>query len=134
MFQDDILHRLQMDPVQITLGRLMQDRESASREIERLMLEVSRLRAAGASHMEERPALSSPGPGQDSGQPPFRAPALISITEVCRLLGISRSSVYMKLGMGTFPRPLRLGPRTVRWRIDAIKSWIEARPTNSKLG
>jgi prophage regulatory protein len=61
-----------------------------------------------------------------SREPPFRAGNLIRLLDVCRFLGISRSTVYKRLSERSFPVPARLGPRTVRWRVDDIEAWRDA--------
>lgn len=132
MFRQDILERLRIDPGQVTLGQLMQDREAARHEIERLRVEIGHLRAGGTTGRGAR-AISSPsmGSGRNSNPSPFRPGTLISIKEVCGLLGISRSTIYKKLVEGIFPKPVPLGPRTVRWRVEEIEAWVEARATKS---
>jgi len=51
---------------------------------------------------------------------------LLSAAETARLLCISRSAFYTLLSSGRIgPLPVRLG-RSVRWRIDEIRDWVEA--------
>ena len=49
---------------------------------------------------------------------------LLSISEVCSLLGLSRSMVYkqMKEQQLPFPPPLKIGALS-RWRLDDIIEW-----------
>lgn len=47
--------------------------------------------------------------------------------EVEHLTGQSRSSIYQKIAEGTFPEPVKLGPRAVGWPESAIQQWIEDR-------
>ena len=51
--------------------------------------------------------------------------ALVSIREVQRLLGISRSAWLEGVKKGYYPPPIRLTPRTVRWRIKDIRRLVE---------
>jgi predicted DNA-binding transcriptional regulator AlpA len=46
--------------------------------------------------------------------------------EVCRLLGISRSTLYLwvKDPAKDFPRPLKLGPGTTVWSLPDVISWV----------
>lgn len=46
--------------------------------------------------------------------------------EVLELLGLSHTTVYKMVDEGRFPRPLRIGPNTTRWRSDQITEWMEA--------
>jgi prophage regulatory protein len=41
--------------------------------------------------------------------------------------GLSRSTIYMMMHSGTFPRPVRIGGRAVAWLESDIDAWIEAR-------
>ena len=122
----DILERLRADPGSRTLGQLLQDREAAAFEIERLRSETDRLTLASSRRLSVdalKGVALTPRPQE---RPPFRRGTLIRVREVCEMLGISRSGVYRRLSDGTFPRPARLGLRTVRWRVDEIEDWRDA--------
>ncbi len=119
--RNDILDRLRIDPGKRTLGELMQDREAAASEIARLRAELERLPSEPAPRRSRPAPVVSRATEIDSSSAPFRPESLIRLTELCRHLGISRSTVYKRLTEGTFPRPVRLGPSTVRWSVDAIK-------------
>src|SRR5712691_10741530 len=123
----DILQRLRIDPGQRTLGQLLQDREAAALEIERLRAEINRREAPAMQGTSGRTPRHMPTNSADpSREPPFRAGTLIRLLDVCRFLGISRSTVYKKLSERSFPEPARLGPRSVRWRVDDIEAWRDA--------
>jgi prophage regulatory protein len=49
---------------------------------------------------------------------------LIRLPKVLEATGLSRSSVYNRISQGTFPRPVRTGPRTVAWVSEEINEWI----------
>ena len=51
---------------------------------------------------------------------------ILSIAEVVKLTGISRSSIYVKLKDESFPRPVRLGPRRIGWRLSDLDKWMSA--------
>lgn len=48
--------------------------------------------------------------------------------------GISRSSVYLKISEGTFPKPINLGVRSVGWLESEINEWIQQRIDESRKG
>ena len=50
---------------------------------------------------------------------------ILRLPQVCELVGLGRSTVYAKLAEGTFPVPVRLGPRAVGWRTRDILAWLE---------
>ena len=59
--------------------------------------------------------------------PPRR---VLSANEVCAMLGISRPSLYAwvrnpEIG---FPKPVALGPNTVRYRVEDVERWFADRP------
>ena len=53
---------------------------------------------------------------------------LIRLPEVLHVCGISRSALYEMIARGDFPRPVRIGSRSVGWRLRDIRTWIDKRP------
>ena len=53
--------------------------------------------------------------------PPVR---LIRLHEVKRRTGLSRSTIYRRMGEGGFPRPCHLGERIIAWVEADIDRWI----------
>lgn len=39
--------------------------------------------------------------------------------------GLSKTEIYRRIKLGTFPRPLKLGARAVAWQADAIEAWVK---------
>lgn len=54
--------------------------------------------------------------------------SIIRITEVVTQTGLPRSSLYAQVKRGDFPRPVKLGARSVGWRKEDVDAWIAARP------
>jgi prophage regulatory protein len=54
---------------------------------------------------------------------------LIAEAECRARSGLSRAQRWRLEREGRFPRRLRLGPRTVRWRLSEILAWIADLPT-----
>ena len=56
---------------------------------------------------------------------------LMTRTEVEDRCGLARSTIYRMMEEGSFPRPVRIGAKAVRWREDEInaliQSWTAAR-------
>jgi prophage regulatory protein len=52
---------------------------------------------------------------------------LLRRKEVEQLTGLSRSAIYDLMMRGVFPRPAKLGPKSVAWPSDEIDEWIAAR-------
>lgn len=53
---------------------------------------------------------------------------LLRRREVEALTALSRSSLYRKMREGTFPEPIRVGSRAVRWRERELVAWLASRP------
>jgi len=44
--------------------------------------------------------------------------------------GLSRSTIYLRIQEGTFPRPINLGARAVGWLENEIEAWLVSRIEN----
>lgn len=53
---------------------------------------------------------------------------LLTIREVTALTKLSRTTIWRRVSEGTFPRPIRVGPRAVRWLRWQVEEWIASRP------
>ena len=51
----------------------------------------------------------------------------IRLPEVINRTGYRRTSIYQKVAEGTFPAPVKLGPRAVGWLSTEIDAWIDER-------
>ena len=51
--------------------------------------------------------------------------------DVESMVGLSRSTIYKLMNQGLFPKPIRLGPRAVGWRISDIENWINQQAARS---
>lgn len=41
--------------------------------------------------------------------------------------GLSRSTIYLLIKKGTFPKPIKLGERSVGWVEAEVDAWLEGR-------
>ena len=48
----------------------------------------------------------------------------LRLPEVLARTGLSRSTIYMRLDQGRFPRPVSLGTRAVGWIEAEVDEWI----------
>ena len=53
---------------------------------------------------------------------------LLTRREVERRTGLSRSTLYRKMRDGSFPVPLTVSERVVRWRDRDIRAYVDSRP------
>lgn len=68
---------------------------------------------------------------------PMPAKLLLNKPETCALVGMSWSKVRDLIIEGRFPKGIRLGHKTTKWRYSDIKEWTEGgclsmRATNAK--
>ena len=42
-------------------------------------------------------------------------------------VGYGRSAIYEQMAAGTFPKPIKLGPRAVGWLEEEINAWLASR-------
>jgi prophage regulatory protein len=54
-------------------------------------------------------------------------PRLIRFNEVIKRTSKSRAAIYVQMNGGEFPKPVRLGPKSVAFVESEINEWIEAR-------
>ena len=54
------------------------------------------------------------------------ATCLLRLDEVLRRVPISRASLYEGIKLGMYPRPVRIGKRTVAWREVEINALIDS--------
>lgn len=52
---------------------------------------------------------------------------LLRRRDVEQRLGVSRSFIFSALARGEFPKPIKLGPQAMRWRIEDIDNWVAER-------
>jgi prophage regulatory protein len=48
--------------------------------------------------------------------------------------GLSRSTIYLRIQEGTFPKPINLGARAVGWVEHEIEAWLASRIENRDIG
>ena len=56
--------------------------------------------------------------------PPTR---FLRLPEVMARTGLSRSTIYVRLAEGRFPRPVALGGRAVGWIEAEVDEWVRER-------
>jgi prophage regulatory protein len=53
---------------------------------------------------------------------------LWKLSEVTKATSLGRSTIYRRIGEGTFPAPLKLSEGCVRWDDDDLRAWRDALP------
>lgn len=59
-------------------------------------------------------------------------PNILRLREVISRVGLKRSSIYLAMEQGHFPKAIKLGERSVGWLEDEITSWIAQRIAASR--
>ena len=63
----------------------------------------------------------------------MRAPGrFLRLPEVMARTGLSRSTIYVRLEQGCFPRPVSLGSRAVGWVEAEVDEWMRERIAESR--
>ena len=52
--------------------------------------------------------------------------------EVEAVTGNSRSSIYAMMARGDFPKPVKIGARSVGWVTSDIEAWLDQRMSNTE--
>jgi prophage regulatory protein len=48
---------------------------------------------------------------------------LLALHELLGVVQLSRANLYVRIGRGDFPPPIKLG-RSARWKLSAVESWM----------
>jgi prophage regulatory protein len=48
--------------------------------------------------------------------------------------GLSRSTIYLRMAEGVFPKPVNLGGRAVGWLDHEIEDWLSSKVKDSRPG
>lgn len=59
---------------------------------------------------------------------------MLRLPEVLNRTGLSRSTLYLRINEGTFPKPVPLGGRAVGWPADEVDGWVESRIREARKG
>jgi prophage regulatory protein len=122
----DRLEQLKVDPGRRTLGELIQERAWAVEEITRLRADVARL-ASQAPRSWALPSLSETLKTGTDSSIEMDTRRLLRLPEVCKLVGLGKTTIYQLKADSQFPNPVRVGAHAVRWRMAEIVAWQEAR-------
>ncbi len=58
--------------------------------------------------------------------------SLLRLPAVQARTGLSRSTIYLRISRGQFPKQVSLGERAVGWLESEIDSWVDARIQESR--
>ena len=52
---------------------------------------------------------------------------VVRLPEVINMVGMSKGSIYNFIKDGTFPAPIKLGPKASGWLVSEVQNWIAER-------
>ena len=58
---------------------------------------------------------------------------ILRLPQVKEITGLSRSTIYLRMSEGAFPRQVNLGSRAVGWLSSEIQQWVDERISSSRL-
>jgi prophage regulatory protein len=58
--------------------------------------------------------------------------AILRLPAVKTRTGLSRSTIYLRIAEGLFPKPVSLGARAVGWLESDIEQWLTSRVEESR--
>lgn len=56
---------------------------------------------------------------------------MLRMKEVSAIVGRSRTSIYYDMKDGRFPKPVKIGARSIAWPESVIREWVESKKQES---
>ena len=56
---------------------------------------------------------------------------LLRVAEVLERVGFGRSQLYRKISAGTFPQPVKIGEKSIRFLESDVEAWVAGLPRRS---
>ena len=57
---------------------------------------------------------------------------ILKLPQVMAATGLSRSSIYLRMSEGSFPRQISLGARSIGWIDSEVQEWISGQIRKSR--
>lgn len=57
---------------------------------------------------------------------------ILRLPDVKSRTGLSRSTIYLRVNEGTFPKPISLGGRAVGWIESEVQGWVNKQIEQSR--
>jgi prophage regulatory protein len=60
--------------------------------------------------------------------------SILRLPAVTARTGLSRSTIYLRISEGSFPKPINLGSRAVGWLESEVNDWLNQQIAASRSG
>lgn len=60
--------------------------------------------------------------------------SILRLPTVKSRTGLSRSTIYLRISLDMFPKPVSLGARAVGWLEEDVQAWLEKQVAQSRKG
>jgi prophage regulatory protein len=73
---------------------------------------------------------------EESQPPKLQPPELDSYIrekQLLEIIPISSNALAAQIAKGTFPAPVKLGPRSVAWNLRSVREWLQDRVADSEV-
>jgi prophage regulatory protein len=120
-----------MSPDQIALAAVQATMQKLGDDLARSERECAELRtlcveqARELSRLRQASKPSSATSDRDGSPVAKRRDNLVRLLEVKGRTGLSRTTIYRRMGAGTFPKAEPLSPGMIAWYENDIDAWIE---------
>lgn len=57
---------------------------------------------------------------------------IVRLKQAISATGLSRSSIYLYINAGTFPKPIKLGERSIGFLESELNEWIDSKVAESR--
>lgn len=58
---------------------------------------------------------------------------IVRLSEVVKITGLCRSTIYRRMDEGSFPKSMSLGARSVGWKESQITTWFNERQAGDRV-
>lgn len=73
-------------------------------------------------------------PQRTDPSPPEGIDPVLRMPTVRATVALSKGAIQQGVKLGTFPAPIKLGPKAIGWRMSVIKNWLDTRPDTDATG
>ena len=57
--------------------------------------------------------------------------SLLRLSDVVKITGLARATIYAKVSTNTFPPPIKLSERASAWIAEEVEQWVQERIAQS---